>query len=98
MHHVSRVNSTCSILFQPHYQIHLIVCDVCFLQERRAISLAVKKWQEDDKMEDGGGDGGVAEEEDIYAVQDDSDTEDVAMVTDDQQEKSLMAHVSGNPQ
>ncbi|XP_065884662.1 pre-mRNA-splicing factor ISY1 homolog [Dysidea avara] len=60
-------------------------------QERKAVSLAVKMWQESDKMEDGG----MADEEDIYAVHDDdSDTEDVAMVTGDDQQKSLMAHIS----
>ena len=65
------------------------------LQERKAVSLAVKMWQESDKMEDGG----MADEEDIYAVHDDdSDTEDVAMVTGDDQQKSLMAHISGMSQ
>jgi len=65
------------------------------MQEKKAISLAVKMWQESDEMDDG--DGGAADEEDIYAVHDDdSDTEDVAMVTgNDQQEKSLMSHISG---
>ena len=66
------------------------------VQEKKAISLAVKKWQE---RKESTGDVDVSvDDDDIYAVGDESDNEDVTMVTNTSsvsQETSLVAHVSG---
>lgn len=67
--------------------------DRIFVQEKKAILLAVKKWQERKE-------GDVEnDEQDIYAVNDDeSDNEDITIVTDapsSSQETSVVAHVSG---
>ena len=66
-----------------------------YIQEKKAISLSVKKWQD---RKESSGEVDNDDDDDIYAVHDDESDDDVTMVIDassGSQETSLVAHVSG---